>query len=199
MRVSEQTSDETRLRILDSAFSRFGQYGFGKTAMSEIAADCEMSAGNLYHYFDNKFEIGAECARQCMRQSEEALRREVRKPKVDPGRRLENFILAKLNFLYQQFSEQARFMELVNYISSERWDVVEEHLEVLLSLLVEILAEGVRQKKFFVGDVVKTADTILAATAKFNSPFFLKAYSLPELQDQVRRVTQLLVKGISVE
>lgn len=197
MKVSGQISDNTHQRILDRAFSRFGQNGFGKTAMSEIAADCEMSAGNLYHYFDNKFEIGVECARQCMRQSEELLRREVRKPKVDPARRLENFVVAKLSFLYQQFSEQTRFMELVDYISSERWDVVEEHLEVLQALVVEILVEGIRREEFRVDDVVKTANTILAATAKFNSPFFLKAYSLPELQDQARRVTQLLVKGIS--
>ena len=46
----EQTDnlDETALRILEAASDRFLHYGYGKTTMSEIAKDCNMSTGNLY-------------------------------------------------------------------------------------------------------------------------------------------------------
>ena len=68
MKLTEETTEEIKHNILDKAFARFGHFGFGKTTMAEIAKDCEMSAGNLYRYFENKKEIGAGCAKRCMQQ-----------------------------------------------------------------------------------------------------------------------------------
>ncbi|MEZ5914966.1 MAG: TetR family transcriptional regulator [Parvularculaceae bacterium] len=39
--------DETARAILDAASRRFLHYGYGKTTMSEIAGDCNMSTGNI--------------------------------------------------------------------------------------------------------------------------------------------------------
>ena len=38
--------DEIATQILDAASRRFLHYGYGKTTMSEIAKDCNMSTGN---------------------------------------------------------------------------------------------------------------------------------------------------------
>ena len=57
MKLAEETTEAIKHDILDKAFLRFGRFGFGKTTMAEIAKDCDMSAGNLYRYFDNKKEI----------------------------------------------------------------------------------------------------------------------------------------------
>ena len=51
--------EEIQQRILHAAEERFQQYGYNKTTMAEIARDCDMSAANLYRYFENKLAIGA--------------------------------------------------------------------------------------------------------------------------------------------
>jgi AcrR family transcriptional regulator len=80
---------------------RFGRYGFGKTTMAEIAKDCDMSAGNLYRYFDNKKEIAAGCAQRCMQQKLELVREILRYPKLSPDKKLPRFALDILEYMHQ--------------------------------------------------------------------------------------------------
>ncbi|HEX9647355.1 MAG TPA: helix-turn-helix domain-containing protein, partial [Alphaproteobacteria bacterium] len=54
-----EPADAVRAQILRAAQARFARYGFNKTTMAEIAADCAMSAANIYRYFDGKGDIAA--------------------------------------------------------------------------------------------------------------------------------------------
>ncbi|HBA42012.1 MAG TPA: TetR/AcrR family transcriptional regulator, partial [Alphaproteobacteria bacterium] len=56
-------TDTIRTKIIDAARRRIGRYGYCKTTMAELAADCGMSPGNLYRYFPGKLDIAAEIAR----------------------------------------------------------------------------------------------------------------------------------------
>ncbi len=56
----------TRDRILQAAMTRIKHYGYGKTTMAEIAADCDMSPGNIYRFFEAKIDI-AEAIRHSVR------------------------------------------------------------------------------------------------------------------------------------
>ena len=53
----------TRDRILHAAMTRIMHYGYGKTTMAEIAADCDMSPGNIYRFFEAKIDIAEAMAR----------------------------------------------------------------------------------------------------------------------------------------
>ena len=55
---------DTRDTILDAAMKRFLHYGYAKTTMSEIATDCDMSAGNIYRFFPSKLDIAEAMARR---------------------------------------------------------------------------------------------------------------------------------------
>ncbi len=191
--------EEVRTRILEAAQIRFAQYGFGKTTMAEIAKDCDMSAANLYRFFENKEEIGAEVARQCFIQQDVQLRAVVQRPGMTAGERLEAFILENLRFNYELFSDQPRLMELVEFISQERWDLIERKLEGFRSLLAEILAEGNRTGEFDVPDILATAGVIREATAKFCNPysFFMGRFSLAELEEGAKGVVRLIVRGMA--
>ena len=61
MALSENISPTETISdtILAAAMRRFEQFGYSKTTMAEIAADCDMSAANIYRYFENKLEIGS--------------------------------------------------------------------------------------------------------------------------------------------
>ncbi|MFQ5671623.1 MAG: TetR/AcrR family transcriptional regulator [Nitrospinales bacterium] len=197
MKTLERTTEAIRSRILDAAFARFGKYGMGKTTMAEIAADCDMSAGNLYRYYENKAEIAAECAARCLDQTENLLRNVLRKQKLSPGKRLEQFVLQILHHKYEQFSDQPRIFELLAFISEKRWDLVSRSLEVQRSLMAEILAEGNRSGEFDIPDILSTARMIQAATVKFNAPHFMNIFSLRELEQEARGVVRLLIRGLA--
>ena len=197
MVVAAKVSNEIRQLILDKAVCRFGQYGIGKTTMVEIAKDCDMSAGNLYRYFESKREIGIEVAKRFIAQMEAVIRDVVRRPGLTPAERLEAFVLEKLQFVHSQVKEQPNILELVYYIFDERWDLVEQHREKQNSLMSEILAEGNRLGDFEVQDVVQTAQAIYVTTTKFRVPHFMNRYTIEEMEKDARGVVSLMIKGLA--
>lgn len=196
MADATKVSDEIRQLILDKAVGRFGQYGIGKTTMVEIAKDCDMSAGNLYRYFDSKREIGVEVAKRFIAHMESVIREVVRRPGLTPVERLEAFVLEKLQLVHRQVKEQPHILELVYYIFDERWDLVEQHRETQNSLMSEILAEGNRLGDFEVQDVAQTAQTIYAITTKFRVPHFMNRYTFEALAEEARGAVSLIIKGL---
>ena len=53
----ERRRAEERLRILHAAARAFRAHGFAATGMRDIAAEADLSAANLYHYFSSKDEL----------------------------------------------------------------------------------------------------------------------------------------------
>lgn len=49
--------DEIREAIFEAALQKFAEKGFKKTTMADIAAEAEISVGNLYLYYKNKRDI----------------------------------------------------------------------------------------------------------------------------------------------
>lgn len=49
--------EEKRQAILDAAINRFSKKGFQGTSVSAICSEADISAGQLYHYFENKEAI----------------------------------------------------------------------------------------------------------------------------------------------
>ncbi|MFQ5443130.1 MAG: TetR/AcrR family transcriptional regulator [Nitrospinales bacterium] len=197
MKTLDKTTDEIKNEILDAAFTRFGQYGFGKTTMAEIARDCDMSAGNLYRYYESKVDIVAGCSERCFAQKEELLREVLRRQGLSAPKRLEAFVLETLRYMFDQFSQHPLLFELVRFISEERMDLVEGHLKKQCSLLAEILAEGNKAEEFDVPDVLYTAQMIQAATLKFNAPHFMNMFSLQQMEKEAQGVVQLIVSGLA--
>ena len=196
MSSGDPTAEDIKALILKKAIDRFVQYGFGKTTMVEIAKDCGMSAGNLYRYFESKFDIGVGVAQGYIAQAEQILRDVIQLPGLKPGRLLEAFVLEKLRFMHRHIVDQPNVQDLVNYILDERWDLVESHREVQNSLISEILSEGNRSGEFKVADVGQTANIIYALTTKFRLPHFIKNVTLEELEKEATGVVALMIQGL---
>jgi AcrR family transcriptional regulator len=196
MSTADSTAEEIKSLILDKAVDRFVRYGFGKTTMVEIAKDCGMSAGNLYRYFESKFEIGVGVAQIYISQAEQILREVLKKPGLSPTQRLEAFILEKLRFMHSHIIEQPNVQDLVDYILEDRWDLVERHRDVQNSLMSEILSDGNRTGEFNVSDVVHTANAIYAMTTKFRLPHFIKNVTLEGLEQEAKAVVDLMLHGL---
>jgi AcrR family transcriptional regulator len=196
MSTADSTAEEIKALILEKAIDRFIRYGFGKTTMVEIARDCGMSAGNLYRYFESKFDIGVGVAQGYISNAEKILSDVVRHPGLKPAQRLEAFVLEKLKFMHSHIVEQPNVQDLVNNILDERWDLVELHREAQNALMSEILSEGNRTGEFKIADVAQAANAIYAMTTKYRLPHFFKNVTLEDLEQEVKSVVSLMIQGL---
>lgn len=196
MNTADPTTEEIKALILEKAIDRFVRYGFGKTTMVEIAKDCGMSAGNLYRYFESKFDIGVGVALQYISHAEQILKEVLQRPGLSPPQRLEAFVVEKLRFMHHHIIEQPNAQDLVNYILDERWDLVEQHRDFQNTLMAEILTEGNRTGDFNVSDVVRAAKAIYAMTTKFRLPHFIKNETLKDLEQEAEGVVALMIQGL---
>ena len=197
MKTAEKTTEAVKEEILEAAFHRFGKFGLGKSTMAEIAGDCNMSAGNLYRFYKNKAEIGAACAQHCMSESEKCLLKVINRKDLTSAERLENFIISKLDYIYEQFSDHPLHHELVGFISKERPDLVHSHFEKMKSMLTEIIDDGNSRGDFECPDSNLAAGAVLSACTKFVAPHFLGMYTLEELENEARDVVQLIIIGLT--
>ena len=134
--------EEVRRRIVDAAEARFRVYGYRKTTMAEIAEDVDMSAANLYRYFEDKQDIAAACAGRCMGGRAELLREVVKRPGLAAAERLDSFVLTMLRYTHDLAHNQKKINELVEIVASERPETVREKNRAEQALIAEILAQG---------------------------------------------------------
>lgn len=190
--------EETKQQIIEVADKRFRRYGFGKTTMAEIAGDCRMSAANLYRFFKSKGEIGEEICLRCMH-AKEAMGREVlHQTGLSAADRLQAFVIAILRYTHELSYDHLHLSELVAFISQERQEIVDRHLNALRSIVAEILAEGNRDGLFDVADIVKSADMVLTAIIYFDYPplVMMGKRPLSELEECAKAVVELIVNGL---
>lgn len=189
-------TEETRNLIINAANKHFSQYGFNKTTMAEIAKECGMSAANLYRFFKDKNDILVEMTERCFRETEDRLREVLRRPDMSAADRLKTLTLEKLRIKFDLLANNPKINEMVQYISSERFDIISRHKDAIKSAIAEAVAEGNRNGEFDVDDIVKTADMISKATIMFDHPSFMCDCSLAELEDSAKDVIDTLVRGL---
>ena len=188
--------DELRNKILDAAEKRFTTYGYGKTTMAEIAEDSDMSAANLYRYFQNKQDIAAECAERCMCSLNTRLREATLQSKMTAAERLHTFAIEAYYYHLEMGKESPKIKELVDFISEKHQSMVKERIQAQVSLIAEILAYGNQTGEFAVQDVVNTAKTIYTTLIFFDVPSFTSLYNKEEFESKARDVVNLLIEGI---
>lgn len=187
----------TREKILTAAKARFGHYGFNKTSMTEIAKDCHMSAANIYRHFNGKNDILAALATALFQKQEEDLSRFCESPFPDCSSKLHSFFLKSLALTHHYVTEQPKMKEMVDFISQERFDLIDSHRKAQQKLIQNILQEGVHRGEFVISDVAKTAETFRTATVMFYTPLYIDLFPLSELESSCTSVVELLLGAIT--
>ncbi|HEC19006.1 MAG TPA: TetR/AcrR family transcriptional regulator [Gammaproteobacteria bacterium] len=189
-------TEETRMTILAAASQRFTQFGYNKTTMAEIAEDCDMSAANLYRFFKNKLDIGANLACGCL--STELLEtREIIQQKDRPAAdRLHDVVLQILHYTHGQWANNPRMNEMVNAICDARMDIVDDYKRNQHDLMVELLEDGIRRGEFSIANVHDTAEAILSAITAFSMPLLMPLYSVEIFEKRAKSVVRLLLNGL---
>ncbi len=188
--------DDLRGQILDAAVERFEQYGYGKTTMAEIAKDCGMSAANLYRYFKNKQDIAAACSQRCMCEHEDIMREIVRQNFASTAEKLRAYVVEGLKATHQMYVDQPKINELVEFIASERQDIVHDKMKTQHALIAEILVQGNQSGEFDITDIITTARSVQNALVKFNVPLFMALHPIDEFITMANEVVDLILQGL---
>jgi AcrR family transcriptional regulator len=193
--MDEKTA--TRDRILHAAMTRIKHYGYGKTTMAEIAADCGMSPGNIYRFFEAKIDIAEAMARQHYQQQLQELAALARRKDMRPEERLRTMMFKKMRENYILVSENAKILEVAEVLHRERPLFANEQLAQERVHLSALIAEGAAVGVFAPqSDYEFTAEMLQSATAKFAFPQLFSQLTLPKLERELEGVLDLLLHGL---
>lgn len=137
-----ETPDATAKQILDAAAKRFLRFGYGKTTMSEIARDCNMSTGNLYRYFPSKLDIAETFVRTLKTEHVAKLRAAAGPAELPAAERLRRVLKAKLTTAYERFHARPEAFQLASAVMLERPEAGLEWEHAEDEILAEILTAG---------------------------------------------------------
>lgn len=183
-------------RIVAAARKRFQHFGYGKTSMAEIAADCGMSPGNLYRFFPGKLDIAEAIASDDFNAHLAHLRRLAAKPGLSARQKLHDFLVEGLRRTHARFQKDPRALELARVIAAERPGFADWMAECERKIMVEVMQEAEAQGEFSVADKNFTAETIQSATLKFRVPQLWSELSLAGLERELEGVLALLLEGL---
>lgn len=142
-------SEDRRNQILDTAENVFAKHGFDEARMDDIAERSGLSKGAVYWYFKKKDDIIGALVDRVFRRSIDGMRR-VAEEQTTAGQRLLR-IGEQISRDYQAIS---RLMPIVLefYAVALRQRSIRKHLagiyEQMLSILVPLLEEGIRNGEF---------------------------------------------------
>jgi AcrR family transcriptional regulator len=188
---------DTRQQILEAAMERIVHYGYSKTTMSEIAKDCNMSAGNIYRFFASKLDIAEAIGRKFNSELYQTYASICRKP-ITAADRLRQFFEFSMVRTYEALEEKDKLVELAETLADERPLFMNEQLAQERVYLVQILENGIEAGEFRPLDrKEETAEMIQASMMKFRFPQMFSHLTLPKLKRELAGVMDLVLAGLS--
>ena len=188
-----------RQQILEAARKRFSHFGYAKTTMAEVAADCGMSPGNLYRFFAGKLDIAEAIASADYQLYLKDMRKLLVAPGKSAGERLRDYFFEEMRHSYHMLEENPRIEEIAGVIVRERPQYADWMRASARKLLVELFEEAERSGEFRPSDKEFTAEMIQAATLKFRYPQLWTKLTLPKLERELDGVMKLLVDGLGAQ
>ncbi len=193
---AEAESAQVRARIQAAAEARFKRYGFTKTTLAEIGADCGMSAANIYRYFDCKGDIAAASAKQWLANLRQDMAAIVADSDFGAGERLHRMIRLKVKSLHGLIESDLHLKDLIEHVCREREALIEAHCARERALVAELIVDGMDRGEFRPLNVDTTAAAVIVATQIFSQHGQVRAAPIQELLAETDNVVALMVEGM---
>jgi len=188
--------NETRDRILEAAMVRIKHYGYSKTTMSEIAKDCNMSAGNIYRFFKSKIDIAEAMAQEAHEEMGLELGSIANQRKPAAERLVLQFDYV-LRYSFEKLDSDAKILEVAEVLTSERPEYANEKLAKERVHIVKVLEDGVKTGEFApIVDLDFCAEMIQSSLMKFQYPQLFSRLTLPQLLREFNGVSALILAGL---
>ncbi len=139
-------AESRRLEILRAAARVFRRQGYASTGMREIAAEAELSPGNLYHYFAGKHEILFFCQDRALDRMLASLE-QARLSGASHTAQLHEVLLAHVCCLLDDLEGSVAHLEVDELPAELRGQIVAKR-DRYEGGLRKLVAAGVRSKEF---------------------------------------------------
>jgi AcrR family transcriptional regulator len=164
--------DDTKARIVEVAEALFRQIGYAKTTVADIAAELDMSPGNVYRFFPSKNAIVEVICRRCLAEVEEKAWR-VARSKGPAAERMERLILEILAYHKENLITEQRVNDMVLAAIEHSWETIRTHKRVIGNVTELILRDGIEAGEFKPVDPHMTAGLIMRSVICFTHPLML--------------------------
>jgi AcrR family transcriptional regulator len=190
--------DDTKARIVEVAEALFRQIGYAKTTVADIAAELDMSPGNVYRFFPSKNAIVEVICRHCLAEVEEKAWR-VARSKGPAAERMERLILEILAYHKENLITEKRVNDMVLAAIEHSWETIRTHKRVMGNVTELILRDGIEAGEFKPVDPRVTAGLIMRSVICFTHPLML-AHCIEEGEDvetEARALIRFLLSAIT--
>jgi AcrR family transcriptional regulator len=174
--VIDHVETDVRERILITAERLFREIGYQKTTVADIAKTLRMSPANVYRFFDSKKSITAGVARRLMGGVEQALQTIAKRP-GNAVERLRELLQTVHRMNSDRYAGDSKMHEMVAVAMEENWDVCLAHIEYIVGVTAEVIADGVASGEFHVADIRVAALSTLTAMLRFIHPQYIAEFA----------------------
>ena len=195
--IQDSAGTDLPSRIVAAARARFQQFGYAKTSMQEIAAACDMSAANLYRFYDGKLAIGAAVASEDQAGLLAACDQAVAVAGPDLADRLIALFQANIDATQRRMKRSPLLFELALTVAREKPELRRQFLRAVEARIIAIVADGQATTPFASAAVKLRSRMILMASAPFVLPWMMLNEPFGNPRIMVEPLIRSLVAGLT--
>ncbi len=135
----------TRELILEAAEALFGERGFKKTTLEDVAQAADVSRQLVHRYFGDKRELFARVIDRVLREWNEVLAAEAARPGRNTDERIRGVLVSCLDFARSRGVLRGLLLRDARLVRSLFGDVVDEGRALLPDLLEGVLRHGLER------------------------------------------------------
>ncbi len=167
--------DNTRNKILSVANKLFGQFGFHKTSMDEIAKIARKAKGSLYYYFSGKEELFKEVVSNEIANLKIQLTYIIDNKDLSATEKIKAYLIKRMDVLSSAVNYhetiKADFFEHFDFIDDLRNELDEWEKENIK----KIITQGIKSGEFALSDNMDVLlDVFIMVVKGLEIPFFLQ-------------------------
>jgi AcrR family transcriptional regulator len=192
--------DEVRAAILDAADRLLARRGYKKMTVGELAREAGIGKGTVYLHFASKEEVALSQVDAIVERLKERLR-ETARSKAAPAEKLRRMLVERVTYRFDSVQHYTESLD--ELLAALRPDLLarrQRYFEEEAEIFAAVLGDGQRRKVFAIGDPLKAAGLLVAATNSL-LPYSLSVRELgmrDEIEDRASRMATLLLKGLLV-
>ncbi|MFF9017488.1 TetR family transcriptional regulator [Streptomyces sp. NPDC014870] len=190
------TETLTAERILEATEEVLRRYGPAKATVVDVARVLGVSHGSVYRHFRTKAALREAVTERWLSRAEVMLAELIAGSSAPAGEKLRAWFAALFEAKRHKAGDDPELFATYGVLIDEASDVVDEHIEVLVGQVREIVEEGARGGEFAAPDPAATARALFDATGRFHDPMYAPEWQRPTIQAEFDAVLDLLLRGL---
>lgn len=189
-----RSSEETRRDIVNTAERLFKENGFNSVAISDIAAELQMSPANIFKHFRSKIELVDEIVLQLISNLEKQII--ILDSSNEPVTRLTHLAQHLAQRHHNDFCENPYMYEMLVLTAKRELQCGDYYRSVMMSLFKEIIDDGVNAGIYPTVNTEDTAETILDALVGTLHPIIFMNEKVETVLQRSASVIKLIDRGL---